>query len=46
MFAHDFPGPLAIIEKAWISDLAFELPETFEFAFDEEIEVHDVAAIE
>src|SRR5438093_243159 len=29
MFAHDFLGAFAIVEKAWISDLAFKLLETY-----------------
>ena len=35
MFAHDFAGAFAVLEKARIGDLAFELLEAFAFALDE-----------
>ena len=40
MFAHDFAGALAIIKEMWVGDVAFELCETFAFAFDEQINIH------
>ena len=40
MFAHDFAGTLAVIEKLWVSDLAFELLEPLAFALNERIKVH------
>ena len=44
MFAHDFAGAFAIIEKARIGDFAFEFGKAFAFTLNEKIKVHDDVA--
>jgi hypothetical protein len=40
MLTHDFAGALAIVEKAWIGDLALQLLEALSFAIDQGLEIH------
>src|SRR6202011_3876699 len=40
VLAHDFAGPLAIIEKPWVGNFALEFLEPFTFALNERLKVH------